>query len=118
MDWRELEATVDATVAEHFGERVRLAFLKNGASDPARPEWTGRGILHSGGDDSYALGTGYRTRLSGGEAELVLDRRYTGPMPVAKDKVRALDRIGTPLWEVKSVSGRYSNLIVLSLTAA
>ena len=109
---------MDSTVADHFGERVRLSFLKNGAADPARPQWEGNAILHSGGDDSYSAGTGYRTRLSGGEAELVLDRRYTGPTPVVKDIVRALDRAGTPRWEVSGVSSRYTNLIVLSLTQA
>lgn len=32
--------------------------------------------------------------------------------------MRALDRDGTPLWEVRGVSDRYSNLWVLSLTQA
>lgn len=118
MDWRELEAAVDETVADHFGEQVRLSFLKNGSADPARPQWTGRAILHAGGDDSYAAGGTYRTRLNAGQAELVLDRSYEGPALVANDIVRAIDRDGQPRWEVASISDRYSNLLVASLTQA
>lgn len=119
MDWRELEEMVDQTISDHFDEQVRISFLNNGVADPTRPQWTGRAVLHSGGDDSYAVGTGYRTRLSGGQAELVIGRStYDGPVIRAKDRVRALDRAGTPLWEVADISDRYSHLIVASLTQA
>lgn len=120
MDWRELEEMVDQTISDHFDEQVRISFfLPNGTADPARPQWTGRAVLHSGGDDSYQAGTGYRTRLSAGQAELVLGRStYDGPVIRAKDRVRALDRAGTPIWEVKDISDRYSHLIVASLTQA
>jgi len=57
-----------------------------------------------------------RTRLSGGQGELILDRStYTGPTPIAKDVVRSMDRAGQPRFEVFKISDRYSNLIVLSL---
>lgn len=120
MDWRELEAAVDQTVADHFSETVRISFfLPNGTADPSRPQWLGQAVLHSGGDDSYAAGTGYRTRLSAGQAELVIGRStYAGPVIRAKDRVRAMDREGLPLWEVAGVSDRYSHLIVASLTQA
>lgn len=121
MDWRKLERAVDKIGRRTWGERVRLSFMKNGAADPARPQWVGRAILHTGGDDSIpvALGNTFRTRLSAGQAELFLTRdEYDGPAPAKGDRVRALDRDGTPLWEVSDVSDRYSNLWVLSLTQA
>lgn len=118
-NWRELEAKVDQTTARLFSERVRLSFLKNGVVDPDRAAVDINAILHCGGDDSFQPGTGYRTRLSAGKAELVIDRStYTGPMPRKSDRVRAYER-GTSVWfEVLTVSDRYSNLLVLSLGAA
>lgn len=115
-NWRELEAKVDQTTARLFGEQVRLAFFKNGLVDPDRPVVETSAILHVGGADSFGIGAGYRTRLSAGQAELVLDRStYTGSMPRKLDKVRALDRAGQPWFEVATVSDRYTNLLVLSL---
>lgn len=121
MDWRKLEEMVDQTISSHFDEAVRVSFMKNGAADPARPQWTGRAVLHTGGDDSFspADGNKYRTRLSAGQAELFLNRStYDGPAVRTGDRVRGMDRAGTPLWEVKGVSDRYSHLIVLSLNQA
>mgnify|MGYP006969668143 CR=1 FL=1 len=118
--WRDLEARVDAVMTRAFSENVRVSFLKNGVIDPARPGPIDiAAILHTGGDDSYAAGSGTRVRLSAGQAELVIDRStYTGSMPKVQDKVRASDRAGMPWFEVASVSDRYSNLLVLSLGAA
>ena len=118
-NWRELEAKVDRTTGKLFGEAVRLSFLKNGAADPDRPLVDITTILHCGGDDSFSVGTGFRTRLAAGKAELVIDRStYTGSMPRKDDKVRALDRSGQPWFAVATVSDRYSNLLVLSLNQA
>lgn len=118
-NWRALEAKIDRRICNSFGETVRLAFLKNGMVDPDRPAVEVDAILHAGGDDSYAPGSGFRVRLSAGKAELVLNRStYAGPMPRVGDKVRALDRAGQPWFEVASVSDRYSNLLVLSLGQA
>jgi hypothetical protein len=114
--WQDLEARVDRIEARRFGESVRLSFLKNGTADPARPLINIVAILHSGGDDSFAAGTGMRTRLSASQSELLIDRStYTGSMPRQGDKVRANDRTGLPWFEVLAVSDRYSNLIVLTL---
>lgn len=121
MDWRELEAMTDNIVLGANTEQVRLSFMKGGTADPSRPQWVGPAVLHTGGDDSFAPGSGgvYRTRLSAGQAELFLTRStYQGPVPVTGDRVRALDRAGTPLWEIKSVSDRYSHLWVFSLSQA
>jgi len=118
-NWRDLEGKVDRIMARAFGEKVRLSFLKNGTVDPDRPTVDIVAILHAGGDDSYAAGTGMRTRLSAGKAELVIDRStYAGSMPRNGDKVRANDREGQPWFQVAAVSDRYSNLLVLSLGQA
>lgn len=119
MDWRKLEARVDAVTAKAWGEAVRLSFMDGAAPDPERALTDIRAILHTGGDDSHSPGTSYRTRLSAGQAELVISRdEYTGPMPRVGDRVRATDRAGAPWFEVAGVSDRYSNLIVLSLNQA
>ncbi|MGP9814422.1 hypothetical protein ACTZWT_23160 [Rhodopseudomonas sp. NSM] len=126
-NWRELEAKVDQVTGRTFGESVRLAFLKNGAADPTRSSVDIVAILHTGGDHSAALGTGFLTWLSAGKAELVIDRStyhvdgfpdLPHPMPKKGDKVRANDRAGMPWWEVAATSDRYSNLLVLTLNQA
>lgn len=119
VDWKRLEAGVDAVIASTFGESVRISFLKNAAPDPDRPMVNIRATLQAGGDDSHAPGSNYRTRLSAGKAELHINRAgYTGSMPRIGDRVRASERMGTPWFEVAGVSDRYSNLIVLSLNQA
>lgn len=126
-NWRELEAKVDQTTNRLFAERVKLSFMKNAVVDPDRPAVEINAILQCGGDDSFTIGTGFRTRLAAGKAELVIDRSSylffpplgpPMPMPKKDDKVRALDRAGQPWFAVATVSDRYSNLLVLSLNQA
>lgn len=118
-DWRALEAKVDRKIVSTFGESVRLSFLKDGVVDPDRPLVDITAILRVGGDDSFTLGSGFRTRLSAGTGELVIDRSaYTGSPTRTGDRVRANDREGRPWFEVYSVSDRYTNLLVLSLGEA
>lgn len=121
VDWRKLEAKVDAVTTKAWGEAVRLSFMDGAAPDPERALTDIRAILHAGGDDSKSVQDGlkYRTRLSAGQAELVISRdEYAGPMPRVGDRVRATERAGAPWFEVADVSDRYSNLIVLSLNQA
>ena len=121
VDWRKLEAKVDAVHTKTWGEEVRLSFMDGAALDPERALTDIRAILHTGGDDSKSVQDGlkYRTRLSAGQAELLISRdEYSGPMPRVGDRVRATDRAGAPWFGVAAVSDRYSNLIVLSLNQA
>ena len=118
MDWRALEARVDCVMGLTYGERVRLSFMKAGQQDPARPPVEIRAVLHVGGDRTVPIGPGdnYRTKLSLGSAELLLDRStYTGPILKVGDKVRAVERASEPWFEVASISDRFSNLIIVSL---
>jgi hypothetical protein len=122
MPWRNLERAVDRLERRTFGETVRLTPMKGAATDTSRTVWTGRAILHTGGDDSIAVGDGagggvMRSRLMAGQAELFLTRdEYDGPLVKQGDVVRAMDREGKPAWTVAGSSDRYSNLLVLSLT--
>lgn len=118
MDWRKLEAAVDRTITGAFGERVRLSFMKNGVTDPARTAVVVRALLHVGAENIEPMGPAgtYRGTAAIGSAELLLDRAaYTGPVPLRGDKVRALDRAGEPWFEVSSVSDRETNLITVTL---
>ncbi len=116
MDWRALERSVDGIVGAAFGESVRLSFLAGGTVDPDRAAVTCRGILYVGAD---AVAAGFNVKYSAAAAALVIDRSaYTGPMPKAGDKVRALERTGQPWFEVKSVNDRHSNLLIAELAEA
>jgi hypothetical protein len=118
MDWRTLEARLDGIQIKAWGEGIRLSFLKGGALDVDRPTAEIRAILHTDSDLSNALQQGlkYRTRLSAGRAELIIDRAtYAGPPIRSGDRVRANDREGQPWYEVAAVSDLHSNLLVLTL---
>jgi len=118
MNWRALEARVDKTLADAFGEDVRLSFLKNGAVDPDRPAIEVRAILCVGPNEAPAI-AGMNMRVAAGQGALFLDRAtYAGPSPKSGDKVRATDRAGTPWFEVANINDRETNLLVLALTAA
>lgn len=118
MDWRDLERGVDDIMRRSFGEQVRLSFMANGDVDPARPMLEIRAILAVAGDRTVTL-AGMQIPVSAEPAQLFIDRNtYSGPAPKAGDHVRANDRTGQPWFEVRSVSDRYSNLLVLSLNQA
>lgn len=116
----------DAHAAAKFGpnrtksEPVKLSFLKDGLPDPARPPIEIEAILRAGGGKEANVAGGYsqewRTRLAAGKAELHIDRAaYSGPQPRAKDRVRALSRHGSPLFEVLRVDDRGETRLILGL---
>ena len=120
--WQLLEAALDGLVGAAFAESVRIAFLKNGRTDPERDAADIQAILHVGAGNAsgpMAAGNEFKARIAAGDAELVIDRsRYTDPLPRPGDKVRANERAGQPWFEVASVTNRYNNLIVLALNHA
>ncbi len=116
--WRKLERSLDSRVNRLFGETVRHSPQKSGKSDPSRVISDIRAVLHFGGDDSFSAGTGLRARLNAGEAELVLNRADHPDLKILPgDLIRATDR-QNEWFEVKSISDRYSGLIVASLNQA
>jgi hypothetical protein len=119
-DWRNLERKIDGIEARRWGETVRLSFFdRDGRSDPDRQQTEIRAILHVAGDVAVQPGPGFNTRLATGTAELIIDRStYAGPPIRTKDSVRAIERDGAPLFDVRTIGDRFSNLLVLSLGQA
>lgn len=112
-------AAVDAVMAE----TVQLLFLdRNGRSDTSRPNFAVKGVLRAGGGDarSPTAGMSWQSRIVAGKAELHIDRVAYGnrPMVRERDKVRADERAGRPLWEVSGVDDRHHGRIVLELQEA
>ena len=121
VDWRKLEAAVDRKVSGAFGEEVRLSFMKDGKADPDRPQIVVRcEALHTDDDVGGPVGGSGRqsekVRYAGAAAVLFLDRStYEGPRLQSGDRVRSMDRMGLPLWQVDYISDRHSNLIAVAL---
>lgn len=113
-------AKVDAV----FAKPVRISPMgANGAQDPARPVVTIEAPLRTGGglntSVSGGLAQSWRTRITAQKAELHVDRaKYPDLVVRAKDRVRALSRPGTPLFEVLAVDDRNHTRLVLELGEA
>lgn len=120
MSWQHIEAALDRAVFGAFAELVRLSPLKNGVLDPDRPMTTVMAILHSPSvDGSISLGNGMITTVSASAHALVINRAAYPDIVVRKlDKVRAMSRPGTPLFEVARVSDRHSGIILVELSIA
>ncbi|WP_037373558.1 hypothetical protein [Sediminimonas qiaohouensis] len=105
-------AQVDAT----FAEDVDLFFLSGGAADPARGNLTAKAVLRVGDRDDVAPSGSWGTRIAAGKAEAHINRAaYGGPVIRQGDKLRAVERIGQPFFEVLRVSDRGSGRLVLHL---
>ena len=118
MDWKQIEAVVDAAVCSAFGEQVRHSpMTSSGTADPSRPVQVIRGVLHTpAAAGAISLGNGFMTTLSSSEGALVVERAaYPTIVFRAKDRIRGLDLPGQPLWEVKTVNDRFSSIWVLVL---
>lgn len=119
MDWKTLEAAVDAAVIRAFGEDVRHSpMTPSGTADPSRPVQVIRGVLHTpAAAGAISLGPGMVTTLAASEGALVVERAAY-PMIVFRggDRIRGLDLPGQPLWEVKTVNDRFSSVWVLVLS--
>lgn len=109
-------AQVDAT----FAEDVDLFFLSGGAADPTRGKVTAKAVLRVGSRDAGvgrgAGGGAWNTRIAAGEAEARIDRAtYGGPEIRKGDKLRAVERVGQPFFEVLRVADRSHGRLVLHL---
>ena len=118
--FHELRDRIVDTVDLKFAEPVRLSFMKNGGSDPERPQITVEAILRTGGGKNSNIDGGagktWRARVAAGKAELHINRAiYDGPMPAKGDSVRATSRIGEPAFEVLSVDERNHTRLILEL---
>lgn len=106
-----------------LGERVLLAYLIEGLSDPNRENEEIEAILRVGNERSSSpsgsRGMSWQTRLASGEAELHISRlAYPSMILKSGDKVRALARSGHPWFEVVSVNDRAHSRIIVKLNEA
>jgi hypothetical protein len=121
--FRELADEMMAEVDDVMAERVGLAFLRDGVSDPDRENVDILAPLRTGdGSASSMAGSlvqSWRVRIAAGKAELQIDRTaYPGIVLRAKDKVRALDRPGQPWFEVLHVDDRSLTRLIVQLGEA
>ena len=106
-----------------LGERVFLAYLDGGVSDPDRTNEEIDAILRVGTERTSApqggAGISWQTKLAGGEAELHISRSaYPNAILKTGDKVRALARVGQPWFEVATVNTRAQPRIIVRLNEA
>lgn len=120
VNWRALEAACDAKVVGGYSELVRHSPMKNGVADTTRTAREIRGLLHTpAAAGAITLGDGMMTTLAASEGAMVIERaKYPDVVFAAKDKIRALDLPGAPVWEIRIVNDRFSSIIVLVLTQA
>lgn len=104
-----------------FAETVRLSFMKNGTTDPARPQREIDAILRVNAGSSMSLnggGVDFKSRFIVAGGELHIDRAKYPDLVVRKDdRVRAMVRPGQPLFAVASVDDRNTGRLVLQLGA-
>ena len=118
--YHEVRDRTLAATDKAFAEPVRLTFLKDGALDPARQSVEIEAVLRVGGGDESNMAGGFaqswRTQLAAGKSELHVNAAtYEGPQIKPGDRVRALSRNGTPLFEVLRVDDRGQSRLVLAL---
>lgn len=117
MDWKALEAMGDRIVIGAYAEAVVHRPLKNGSSDPSRPQQSIKGVLHApNADGTVSLGNGMITTIATTETALVINRADYPTIDIRQnDEFRATDMPGQPFYEVKRISDRFSSIIVVHL---
>lgn len=119
--FHDLRDVVLASVDSKFAEPVRLAFMKNGVTDPARVGVVIEAVLRVGegkttGSINAGRGESWRSRIEADKAELHIDPvRFPGLVIRKGDKVQALSRMGEPVFEVAAIDDRSHTRMVLQL---
>lgn len=117
----DLRADLTAGVDLRWAERIGLFFLKGGAVDPDRANVEINAVLRVGNERSVGptggLAQSWGMRIAANKAEMHIARDgYNGPAIRKGDKVRAVERLGQPFWEVAFVNDRHASRLILSLT--
>lgn len=118
--FHELRNRIVETVDLKFAEPVRLSPMKNGLTDPDRPQITIEGVLRTGASKGGSMeggqGRGWRSRLQAGTAELHVDRAMYPELSAKKgDALRAVSRAGEPAFEVLSIDDRNHSRYIIAL---
>ena len=107
-------AAVDRVMAED----IALYFMRNGVTDPDRDNTTIRAVLRVGSGDN-AIDTRSRNwaqRIAAGRAQLHIDRVAHPGLTVRRhDRIRAIERVGQPFFEVLRADDRAHGRLVLEL---
>ena len=111
-----IQARAFADVDAQFAEDVDLFFLDQGAADAGRGNVTAKAVLRAGQRDDVSPSRAWGSRIAAGDAEAHIDRAaYDGPVIRKGDKLRAVERVGQPFFEVLRVSDRGNGRLVLHL---
>jgi hypothetical protein len=119
-----LRDRVLAQVDQRFAERVLLSFLgADGRLDASRPSVEIEAPLRTGTKGAANMAGGFsqswRTRLAAGKSQLHIDPvANPGIVLRPKDKVRALDRLGQPWFEVVHFDDRNHTRHIAELSEA
>jgi len=118
--FHELRDRVMASVDLKFAEPIRLSPMKDGVTDPLRPQVQFEAVLRTGPPKGGGMDGGsnktWLARISAGKGELHIDRTtYLGPLPRKGDALRAVSRIGEPAFEVLFVNDRHHTRLILEL---
>lgn len=104
-----------------MAETVRLYPMRSGTADPGRDQAEFQAVARVGGEGSNGI-TGredWSSRISSGEATVHIDRAaYTGPAIRKGDRVRLMDRVGQPWFDVLTINDRQHGRLVLHLGEA
>lgn len=111
---------VVSSVDEKFSEWIRLSPMKNGATDPSRPQRNIQAMLRTGAKSAHPVdgsnGRGWNARIAAGKGELRIDRTvYPDIALSAGDAIRAIDRPDKPLFEVAHVDDRNHVRLIVAL---
>ena len=103
-----------------MAEKVELFFHKNGAVDPARDKTEATAVLRTGHSAANNMTGGknrqWKSKVAATGGTLGINRSvYTGPLPVKGDRIRAVERLGKPFFEVLFVDDRSHTRLVLIL---
>lgn len=107
-------AAVDRVMAED----IALYFMRNGVTDPDRDNLTIRAVLRVGAGDNATdtRSRNWAQRIAAGKAQLHIDQAIHTDLTVHKgDRIRAVERVGRPFFEVLRADDRAHGRLVLEL---
>ncbi len=118
-----LRDAVTAEVDLVFAETLRISFIKDGRSDPDRPDVEISAVLRTHDQESRSFSGGasrdFQSEHASGGAVLRIDRAKFPDLSFRKrDIVQALDRPGAPKFSVLSVDSRNDVRLIVELGEA
>jgi hypothetical protein len=121
--FRAARDAIVSGVDQRFAERIRLSPMKNEKADLDRPQVVIMAVLRTGDEKDGPLdvsgGRSLHSRIAAGKAALYIDRTEHPDIVLRKkDKLRALDRPGEPVFEISTVDDRNHTRLIAGLNQA